>query len=191
VSPTKTELSQKNIPSFTFSASVSRAPVLYSSITIILATSSNRYVADPLKPHTYNTPVSGVRVTLTCDTSHQSSRAGSDAGSASCVYWSHHFLGSVKYCYTTGQQSNQAFFTSGHSHAQSIIAIMPRPRIAPHLSIHRFKSSNSIHSSTPSQMNSRNTSPTRMAGERGDHKGMNLVLRVQVLKVCISSRAKT
>ncbi|GAB7350415.1 hypothetical protein MBLNU459_g1029t1 [Dothideomycetes sp. NU459] len=55
---------------------------------------------------------------------------------------------------------------------------MPRP----HLSLQRFKSSASITSSPASQVASRNASPNRMHGERGDHKGMGLVLRVQVLK---------
>lgn len=59
---------------------------------------------------------------------------------------------------------------------------MPRPRLSPHLSLHRFKSTNSVKSAADSQNNSRAVSPKRMTSEQGDHKGMNLVLRVQVLK---------
>ncbi|CAD0109273.1 unnamed protein product [Aureobasidium uvarum] len=59
---------------------------------------------------------------------------------------------------------------------------MPRPRLSPHLSLHRFKSTTSVKSTTDSQTNSRNVSPRRKAEEQGDHKGLNLVLRVQVLE---------
>ncbi|KAI5244212.1 hypothetical protein E4T42_07145 [Aureobasidium subglaciale] len=59
---------------------------------------------------------------------------------------------------------------------------MPRPRLSPHLSLHRFKSTNSVKSTSDSQTNSRAVSPRRKAEEQGDHKAFNLVLRVQVLE---------
>ncbi|KAF1350702.1 phosphatidylserine decarboxylase-domain-containing protein [Delphinella strobiligena] len=60
---------------------------------------------------------------------------------------------------------------------------MPRPRITQHLSIQRFKHNNGSSTSlNQSQATSRATSPNRMAMEKGDHKGMNLVLRVEVIK---------
>ncbi|THX25965.1 hypothetical protein D6D10_09817 [Aureobasidium pullulans] len=58
---------------------------------------------------------------------------------------------------------------------------MPRPRLSPHLSLHRFKSTSSVKSAADSQSNSRAVSPKRKE-EQGDHKGFNLVLRVQVLE---------
>ncbi|THZ84341.1 hypothetical protein D6C84_04173 [Aureobasidium pullulans] len=58
---------------------------------------------------------------------------------------------------------------------------MPRPRLSPHLSLHRFKSTSSVKSAVDSQSNSRAVSPKRKE-EQGDHKGFNLVLRVQVLE---------
>ncbi|KAI4764089.1 hypothetical protein E4T52_01065 [Aureobasidium sp. EXF-3400] len=57
---------------------------------------------------------------------------------------------------------------------------MPRPRLSPHLSLHRFKSTNSVKSAADSQTNSRATSPKRKTDEQAGH--LNLVLRVQVLE---------
>lgn len=73
----------------------------------------------------------------------------------------------------------------------TITAAMPRPRLPTHLSLHRFKSSTSVTSNSASQGTSRNPSPNRMLGDKGDHKGdqkgdhkgMGLVLKAEVLKV--------
>ncbi|KAL1297234.1 hypothetical protein AAFC00_004797 [Neodothiora populina] len=61
---------------------------------------------------------------------------------------------------------------------------MPRPRIASHLSIQRFRNHNGSSTSLnpSSQVNSRSVSPNRAAMEKGDHKNVNLTLRVQVMK---------
>lgn len=66
---------------------------------------------------------------------------------------------------------------------------MPRPHLTSHLSLQRFRSNVSTQSNTPTTGLSRNPSPVRTFSEKsdlkGDLKGMNLVLRVQVLKVYI------
>lgn len=64
---------------------------------------------------------------------------------------------------------------------------MPRPHLPSHLSLQRFKSSNSIKespSSPGSQVPSRSVSPNRGKDKEqgGDYKAMGLVLKVQVLK---------
>ena len=66
-------------------------------------------------------------------------------------------------------------------------ATMPRPQLPSHLSLQRWKSNTSINGdSTPKRTSSTTSIATTHSSkmkEQGDHKGMGLVLRVQVLKV--------
>ena len=64
---------------------------------------------------------------------------------------------------------------------------MPRPRLSPHLSLHRFKSTNSVKSTSDSQTNSRAVSPQRKTTDVQGDKALNLVLRVQVLEVYMAT----